>query len=201
MDKPSLNVSAIARWAAALILLSSLGFAAPIANLSGRWILNTDLSDDPLQKREEAFARKGGAPPSGGPGGRRGNSPPEGPRPDVEGFFESFEFLEIVHQDPKLLITDAVGREHTLFTDNRKTEEERSGGTARLRAKWEDGRVVVRTRPAHGPSFTETYLASADGQQLTVVMEIEGRGSMPDITIRRVYDATTEPAPHSTSEY
>ena len=201
MDKPSPNVSAIARWAAALTLLASLGFSAPTGNLSGRWILNTDLSDDPLQKREEAIARKGGVPPSGGPGSRRGNSPPEGRRPDTEGFFESFGFLEIDHQDPKLLITDAVGREHTLFTDNRKTEEERSGGTARLRTKWEDGRVVVRTTPAHGPSFTETYLGSADGQQLTVVMEIEGRGSMPDITIRRVYDATTEPAPHSTSEY
>lgn len=202
MEPPNLSLSAVARWAAALTLLASIGFAGTPGNLSGNWKLNHELSDDPLQKREEAIAKSGGArPPGGGPRGRRSGNAPEDARPDPLVFFESLDFLKIDHQDPKLVITDAAGREHVLSTDGHKIEEERSAGVARVKANWEDGHVVVRTVPERGPSLTETYSAAADGSQLTVLMEIEGRGRMPDITIRRVYDFTTETPPSATSKY
>ena len=97
-----------------------------------------------------------------------------------------FETLAIVHRDPELRITDGFGREHMLYTDDRRIEEERSAGTVKIRAKWKDGHVVVTTTPEHGSKIIETYAVTADGSILTVTTAIEGRGR--EISFRRVYD-------------
>jgi hypothetical protein len=111
--------------------------------------------------------------------------------------------LKIRHQDPELSIEDAGGHLHTLYTDGRKIEEERSfGGTTEIHAVWKDGHVVVTTQTEHGRKITETYSVTADGSQLTVTTKFDrARGSA--VEIRRVYDAVrleTTPAPTPATE-
>lgn len=163
-------------------------------NLTGTWGLNHDLSDDP-QRVREGGARGGGRGGRGGFGGRRGGGfggrrgrPEEtddGAPPSLDP--EALEKLTIVHRDPELRITDGLGREHVLFTDGRKVEEERSAGTVKIRTDWKDGHVVVTTTPKRGPKITEAYGIAADGSVLTVTTQVEGRGR--NLELRRVYDA------------
>ena len=184
-----------------LILLATFAPRARASgpgNLSGTWKLNHELSDDPREKMREARESGGGTGRGGGFRGHRGGGGargfhgrrPEGEAEsrsgDSEDMTRAFETLSIVHRDPELQITDATGHEHVLFTDDRKIEEERSAGTAKIRARWKDGHVVVTTTPEHGSKIVETYAVTADGSVLTVMTAIEGRGR--EIEFRRVYD-------------
>lgn len=191
-----------------IFLAGAVGAAAP-GDLSGRWKLNRDASDDPRKKTEEARAQadnQGGGGFRGGGrmgrhgGGRRGGDSPGKNEPS--GAMETpdaAEMLRIDHRDPKLVITEGGGREHVLYTDGRKVEEERSfGGTTKITARWKDGHVVVETKPEHGPTYSETYAVTADHKQLTVTRRIPGRGGRRDVEIRRIYDAAAseqEPIP------
>lgn len=186
-----------------LLLLSTLvssdnATSGGLANLTGTWKLNKGLSDDAQQKIKEARDDSGGGGGSGhgmhrgGFGGRRPRSDSdtnsESPRPSLEENASALQLIKIQHQEPQLTIEDGVGRQHKLFTDGRKIEEERSlGGTTQMRAVWKDARIVVTTEAEKGPKLTETYAVAADGSQLTVTSRFEGRGRA--IEIRRVYDA------------
>jgi hypothetical protein len=197
------NHVALALRLGILIFLPIVGLALPAnlrGNLSGTWKLNRDLSDDPREKMREARESGGGGGARGGGGfgghrgggrgggfrGRRRDAEPEGGSGDVEDVTRAFETLSIVHRDPELRITDGIGREHVLSTDDRRIEEERSAGTVKIRARWKDGHVVVTTTPEHGPTLTETYAVTADGSVLTVTTKVEGRGRT--FEFRRVYD-------------
>ena len=196
------NHVALALRLGILIFLPIVGLALPAnlrGNLSGTWKLNRDLSDDPGEKmREAGESGGGGGARGGGFGGHRGGgrgggfrgrhreAEPEGGSGDVEDVTRAFETLSIVHRDPELRITDGLGREHVLSTDDRKIEEERSAGTVKIRARWKDGHVLVTTAPEHGPTLTETYAVTADGSVLTVTTKVEGRGR--SFEFRRVYD-------------
>jgi hypothetical protein len=185
--------------------------ASGLPDLSGTWKLNAAQSDDPQQKLRENGSSSSGsgtpsdsgdeAPPqgSGGSGGgygghhgggrggwghRRGGGNGGG---DGSGWLEARERLVIHHVDPELTITDASGRERTLYTDGRKTEEERSlGGTTAVHALWKDGHVEVTSQPERGPKMVQTFTVSADRSQLTVTTKFEGRRA---VSIRSVYDA------------
>ncbi|HLN81188.1 MAG TPA: hypothetical protein VK392_08350 [Thermoanaerobaculia bacterium] len=163
-------------------------------NLTGTWRLNHDLSDNPERMREGGpaggtrggqggFGRRRG----GGFGGHRGRREEvdDGAPPALDP--EALEKLTIVHRDPEFRITDGLGRQHVLFTDGRKVEEERSAGTVKIRTDWKDGHVVVTTTPKRGPRITEAYGVAADGSVLTVTTRVQGRG--PSLELRRVYDA------------
>ena len=201
-----------------LVALSvgSILSAGGLGNLSGSWKLNREASDDPKQVMEEAAKN---APPrasGGGSGGRGhgmhrhgGSSPSDagGPERDPDARLDGktlmagLDALKIEHHDPKLLITDSLGHEHVLYTDGRKIEEQSdTSGKTKIRAQWIDGHVVIKWEPEHGPTITETYWVTGDGRQLTVSTQLEGRGRMPKVTIRRVYDAVSsepEQAPPS----
>ena len=180
-----------------------------LANLSGTWRLNKDLSDDPQQKMKDARSESGGGGHSGGrhgggmgrgSGGHSGSSgsgsADEGQRPP-EDMATALQQLKIDHQDPALTIEDGLGRLHHLFTDGRKVEEEHSyGGTTEIHAVWKDARIVVTTQSEKGPKITETYAVAADGSQLTVTSKIEMRRG-GSVEIRRVYDSV-KPLPSAT---
>jgi len=187
---------AAATIAASLLLRPQPGLATGRGDLSGTWKLDRDRSDDPAEKFREGGGSSGrgsgggfrGRRGGGGFGGRHGRSSEAGEE-SSDSFQDprAFELLSIVHHDPELKITDGLGREHLLYTDGRKIEEERSAGTMKIRAKWKDGRVVVSTTPEHGPKITETYAVTADGSSMTVTTKIEGRGR--DVEFKRVYAA------------
>ena len=192
-----LGVFAAATIAASLLLRPAPGRAVGRGDLSGTWKLDRERSDDPGQKFADGGGTSGHGSGGGGFRGRRGGGgfggrhgrPAEGSgeSADFSQDPRAFDLLSIVHHDPELKITDGLGREHVLYTDGRKIEEERSAGTMKIRAKWKDGRVVVATTPDHGPKITETYAVTADGSSMTVTTKIEGRGR--DVEFKRVYAA------------
>jgi hypothetical protein len=196
-----------------LFLWSENAWSAGIANLSGTWKLNANLSDDPQQKMKDSTESGGSGSGGGGyggghhgghrGGGRGGSGSSDDAKSAMENYNAAMQSLKIRHQDPELFIEDAAGHQHTLYTDGRKVEEERSfGGTTELHAVWKDGHVVVTTQSEHGRKTTETYSVTADGSQLTVTTKIDRqRGSA--IEIKRVYDAVkpeTTPAPTPSTE-
>ena len=195
-----MRIFAAATIAATLLSLPRAGLAKGPGDLSGTWKLDRDRSDDPAQKlREGGGSRQGSGGGGGGFRGRRGGGgfgghrgrPADGGEDnggtDFSQDSRAFDLLAIVHRDPELRITDGLGREHVLYTDGRKIEEERSSGTTKIRAKWKDGRIVVATTPEHGAKITETYAVTADDSSLTVTTRVEGRGR--EIEFRRVYVA------------
>jgi len=186
--------------------------ALDLPNLSGQWQLNQDASDDPSKVLQNSHSdssgsggggfgggggRGGHGHGGGGGGGGRGGSRSGGG--DAAGgradYYEGMTSLKIEHHDPRLTITDASGRERTIYTDGRKTEEEHShGGTTAVTASWKDGHLEVVSRPETGAKVTETYAVASDGSQLTVTTKVEG-GHNGSFTIRRVYDAARPGAP------
>ena len=208
-------------WALRLMLAGtaiSPAVDVEMPNLSGTWQLNKDASDDAQKAMKEARAaesrgggtgggmgamgggRGGHGGGGGGMGGGRGGHADPGSQSSSGNadWFGALDTLVIRHAEPSLTITDAAGRVHALYTDGRKTEEERShGGTTAVTAAWKDGHVEVVSRPENGSKITETYSVTADRSQLTVVTKVEGaRG--PAFTIRRVYDAVRPGAPRPT---
>ena len=171
-------------------------------DFSGIWKLNTDLSEDPREKMQEARGSSGGRSGGsfggrggmGGGGGRRGG----GDSGDKGGdgamrlgeTLAAQKVLTISHKDPELVIRDLNGRSRTLFTDARKLEEERSEGTAKVQTKWNDRSVVVVTKIGSRET-TETFERAADGAHLFLTTKIEG-GRAP-LSFRRVYDAPLAP--------
>jgi hypothetical protein len=172
--------------------------SAPLPDYSGVWKLNRELSDDPAQAMKEWHGSSGGGSGSsggwhghgrgrrGGGGGNSGDAESGAGEPSA---FAALETLTIRHSEPSITIVDAAGREHSLTTDGKTFEEERShGGTTKVAATWRDGHLEIVSAPERGPRWTETYAITADRSQLTVTTKIEGsRGGAA--TIRRVYDA------------
>jgi len=190
-------------------------------DFSGTWKLNTDLSEDPREKMQEARGSsgrgggfggggrggmgggggRGGSGGMGGMGGIGGGGRHGGGGSDAKGgdgaarlgeTLAAQKLLTISHKDPELVIRDLNGRSRALFTDARKVEEEHAEGTAQIQAKWKDRSVVVVTKLG-GRETTETYERAADGAHLFVTTKMEGgRGSF---SFRRVYDAPLAPVP------
>ena len=183
---------------AALVWVSAFGLGAmDLPDLSGTWRLNKDQSD--TFKSSAWPSRGANASPGGGfgrggvhIGGRRGDGGRGGGLdPDVAAAFQT---LVIEHKDPRLSITDALGRSRVVYTDGRKTEEEHShGGTTKVEAQWKDGRVEIVSKPETGSKSTEDFSVAADHSQLRVTIKVEGERG--DSTIHLVYDALPAGAP------
>ena len=220
MDMPRVFRSCTVRFAA--LVAGALVAAAPavaldMPNLSGKWYLNKEASDSPDAMRSSEGSGSGsgyhggggsgggmgmGHGGHGGGGGRHGgrSAPSDGGAVSEDGSpmndayaFQRTQILDIRHEEPKLSVTDAAGRERVFYTDGRKVEEEHSyGGTTKVTARWKDGRVEITSAPEKGPRVTETYAVTADRSQLTVTTTFQG--GRRDMTIRRVYQ-TTPPEP------
>jgi hypothetical protein len=159
-------------------------------DFSGTWKLNTDLSEDPREKMQEARGTFGGRGGGRRGGGGSGDGGPDSSSSSRLGEIAAQRVLTIVHKDPQLVVTDMHGRARTLFTDARKLEEERSEGTAKVQTKWKDRSVVVVTKVGSRET-TETFERAADGAHLFLTTKIDGgRGSF---SFRRVYDAPLAP--------
>jgi hypothetical protein len=214
MDSPRVLRSRTVRLAAfaAGTLVSALiavpGLAAlDLPNLSGKWYLNKDASDSPDAATRDSQGSGSGSSSRGGGGGGgmgmgrhggghhgRSSGPSDDGRLSEDGSplrdaFQRTQILDIKHEEPRLSVTDAAGRERVFYTDGRKVEEEHSyGGTTKVTARWKDGHVEVTSAPEKGPKVTETYAVTADHSQLTVTTIFQG--GRRDVTIRRVYQTT-----------
>ena len=180
-----------------------------IKNLAGTWRLNTDDSDDPRKKLQQARGggrgqgggRSGGAmgggwPGMGGHGGYGGHR--QGGESDEERqkmllFLQPAQRLNIAQKEPEIDINDDSDRKFTAFTDGRKVEKSKDPGTQQFDAKWDDYRLVMEGKDPHGNKYQRSYEVLEGNQQLRETLFLKVGRNNTEISIRYVYDLVSPP--------
>jgi len=192
----------------------------PRKTMAGFWKLNSDNSDDPQQKLEEARqtrAGSGGGPgsgPGGGgpvgigfppfPGG--GPNGPNGPyggggRGMSDGGETTEEMREIIRPDYSQTIelkdtevdsTDEHENKLVFYTDGRKIQKSKDDSLKQVSAHWNGSQLVTDEKGPRGRKMSRTLELSSDGKQLYETWHIENGRSGSVIVIRYVYDAANE---------
>jgi hypothetical protein len=68
------------------------------------------------------------------------------------------------------------------------------GGVGDQNSGWHGREFRIEVKPQMGPVVTESYQLSPDGKQLLETLKI-ATAELPGVTIKRVYNPTTEAAP------
>lgn len=167
-------------------------------NLTGRWILDKERSEEPKppgsrqgRRGPGRGGREGGPPPGGGPPG--GGFPGGPPGPDDGGLMEDFapaETLLVTEEGSDLVIESGEGRVLRLRPDGR--EWKRENGTVETKAEWKGPDLVAVSRMAKGGGkLTATYSRPSEAREIVVTLKMEGAMG-PPLTARRVYVPATD---------
>jgi hypothetical protein len=183
MDRSRFPLLRCLRWALSGFLFATVLAAAQPANLSGTWTLNKDLSDKPPAGMHAWKSQ-----------GTQSQTPSENAPQDTEkkghhgkmDFQKAFGTLTIQQAGDRIVLKNGW-RERILYTDGRLITENGPRGAAEVHARWDDGRMIVDAQSEHGPARTETY-SLVDGQ-LIIMTHMDAHGNMPELNLRRVYDA------------
>ena len=182
-------------------------------NLTGKWQINREKSDNPRDKMRN---RSGGGPGVGGPDGPPpgGGGFPGGPPPGGGGFpgggnppsqeqmermrarmeegMRAAEALEITQSGAEVTVNETgdekIVHTQTYITDGSKAEKDTERRKLETRAKWKGQKLVVEMKTEHGGTITRTYELASGGRQLYVTVKIENEGMPGAISIRSVYD-------------
>ncbi len=190
----------------------------PAPTLTGTWVKNVLLSDDPakvMPKRERpqggmgggSMGRggmsgggtgRGGAAGGGGRGGKsggmgRGGKVPDGiddapPGRKPRNMMAGLDRLEIFREGEEFAVTDDMDIMQSLFTDGRSTERWTAMGQIFETATVTSDGIVVRSEATDGPGRVVTYTLKEDGNQMTVIHSFKPPKSDKTITLRMVYD-------------
>jgi hypothetical protein len=155
------------------------------ADLSGRWALNRELSENAEAKLQHSEPQAGGhRPPAGmhGLGALFGG----GGKGDADRARDMFlrrpTSLVVTQDGARIQLTDSDGRVRVLNAGGQKqTVDGRD-----VRTKWDNGRLVSETSVGSA-KLTDTYERIATPPQLVVTTKMEMSGST--VSVRRVYDA------------
>ncbi len=170
--------------------------AATETDLSGRFALNKELSDDARQKMREAAERgarslpPGGGPPgarrgpSGGPGDPPGGAPDSSPEA-MRSLLEPAEEIVVTQSASEIAIEEAFGRSRRLHPDGRTYKTD--NGNGEVKTYWKDGKLRVETRGASGASVSESWERVPDRSRLILMVRIEG-GPAGKLELKRIYD-------------
>jgi hypothetical protein len=192
----------------------------PRKTLAGFWKLNTEQSDDPQKKLEEARqtrAGSGGGPSggSGGGGGRvgigfpypgaggGGNGPYGGSGRGMgeEGSETTEQMRALIRpdlsqnfelKDAEVDATNDQGNKLVCYTDGRKIQKSKDDSLKQVSAHWESGQLITEEKGARGRKMSRTFELSSDGRQIYETWHIENGRSGSPIVIRYVYDAASE---------
>jgi hypothetical protein len=192
----------------------------PRKTLAGFWKLNTDQSDDPQKKLEEARQTKagsGGGPGggSGGGGGRvgigfpypgsggGGNGPYGGSGRGMgeEGSETTEQMRELIRpdlsqtlelKDAEVDATNDQGNKLVCYTDGRKIQKSKDKSLEQVSAHWDGAQLVTDEKGPHGRKMSRTFELSSDGRQIYETWHIDNGRSGSTIVIRYVYDAASE---------
>ena len=101
--------------------------------------------------------------------------------------------LQIKINDPEVEFTYPKGYDRVFYTDDRSRTASASGDSKSDRqdysfADWEDGKLIVESRPRDGGWITETYSLQADGQQLRLVTSLKPSSFLVPIKIVRIFN-------------
>jgi hypothetical protein len=192
---------------------------APVTvDLSGRWMLDKERSDDAREKMREGKEGRGGPgggrPPTGpggggggmgGPGGGGGGGmggPPGGggrmgPPPDtsddaresMRAIFDPAEELAIAQTEAEIAVDEKFGRMRRLHPDGKKYKTD--NGAAETKTSWKEGKLQVETRRNLGGSVIETWELIPDRSRLILNIRIDG-GFGPSVPLKRIYDRAKE---------
>ncbi len=168
-------------------------------DFSGSWELNSERSDDPRERVEEAMRGWADRPAgAGGPSGRspRGDEPADprrAVREQVEALVTAPRVITITHGEPLLKIESALPDspfEQTVYTDGRKFPRRGARGEeVEATAQWQrGGRLVVEFSSASDRRVRETWELVAEGSRVLVTTELAARGLLPAVRVQRVYD-------------
>jgi hypothetical protein len=188
------------------------GTAPQGVDLAGTWRLNRAASDDPSKLVQKVRARHRREPPASElPGSDDDDLPPVGTEPRERGNERrrgrgtGGEFLNEVASGRGLLRIEQRATE-VVISNGVRTRKLTPGGHSVVSAAngvadqssgWKGGEFVVETSGRDRPTIVERYSLSADRKQLTVAVKINGRGQLPNLDFKRVYDAAPDDAEES----
>jgi len=157
---------------------------------NGEWIFEEELSDDTDEQVEKTIKKAGGrATKKKGKGRYKGG-------PEEQAIYDHIsydEMLTIIYKQPEFRLTYDEGFNRVFHTDGRGRSVSASGKSAGDNkdfsfSSWvNENKFIVESRPRDGGSIAETYLLSADGNQLTVELHLEPLSFRYPIEIIRVY--------------
>lgn len=188
-------------------------------DLSGSWVLNTDLSDDPGDMRLEdgmVSGTMGGRPggmgggrPTGGmggggrmPGGMGGRGGMRGAPPDQmnrERMMQTVRMaappprrIVVEHHDSTVSVQSNRERPADLVTNWKKVELEiENHGKLDIKARWQERALQIEREVHDGGKVTQSYSLSSDGERMLVETRLDmGRGQ--EQVFHYVYDRTSD---------
>ena len=123
----------------------------------------------------------GGGQRGGRSGGRDGEGPPR--------LMRGIDVLEVEQSDSTVRVQYSDGTERILITDGQKQESESPNGDSMITtAVWKQGQLIVTVKSNEGGKITEWYKLSENGERLIVKLDLPGRGRLPAMKLKRVYD-------------
>ena len=197
------------------MLLPFSAFAQSPVDLSGKWTLDTVLSDSPEQIAaairidvgqgggENLFGESGGGPAARGTVGRRGGEPRSGngrnhqpsaeEQKRIDELTESLRYpptaLSIAQTPAAITVTDQQQRVRTL-TENGKREKQTVGSASLdVATRWEGPQLVSEHDLGGGRLVRYTYSIVPTTKQLLVRIAIDRTAGFPGpFQIRLVYN-------------
>jgi hypothetical protein len=154
-------------------------------DLSGRWQLNRELSENAEEKLERMQSSQGHGPGRHGLGGLFGRLFRGGDMEEARRMvLNAPPSLTLTQDGDRIVLTGSDGRARTLTANSRK---EKVNGRDVL-TKWDGERLVSETTVGDA-KVTETFERSASASQLVVTTRMDMRGH--GVSVRRVYDAAS----------
>ena len=155
----------------ALGLMSSAAAADPPSgvDLSGTWVLNQKLSDDPqaMMKAGGYGGHHGGGSGNHGGGGGNGGAPGQ-----HMGEFAPQKLIIVEAGDKVVMIPE--GRDSvTVIPDGKEHDRQTPAGVAKIEASWTDVALQVKMTSPMGHEATRLYRINSDGR-LEVVTQLPG---------------------------
>ncbi|MBI1731557.1 MAG: hypothetical protein HYR49_02150 [Gammaproteobacteria bacterium] len=161
-------------------------------DLSGTWVLNLELSDDPDRQIEKSIRAAGGRPDSGG---RRGRERYRGGPADQE-IYDHLIYdgtVRIVQNGAEVHIAYGSGFERRFFTDGRSRTVSASGsgsgdGLDFSFGAWSGPTLHVEAKPRDGGWTRESYTLEPGGNRLRAEMEMKPLLFPAVVQVRLIYD-------------
>ena len=160
--------------------------------LSGHWIVNFELSDDPDVRVEKAIKEAGGRI---GKTDKKGRGRYKG-GPKEQELYDHLSYDEdlfIQQEEPRFHFRYQDGFERVFYSDNRGRSVSASDLQSGERkdyafAYWEDDKLVVEGRPRDGGKTIESYQVDPVTGRLKVELELKPLSFLYPVEIKLVYD-------------
>jgi hypothetical protein len=155
------------------------------ADISGRWDLNAELSENAYKKLEAMHSSQGGGHGTRGHrmGGLSGGAPDATQMEEARAqFVDAPSWFVLTRDGDRIVLTGDDGRVRTLTANGRK---EKINGRD-VRTWWDQGRLVSEMSIGN-IKMTDTYERAPAASQLTVTSKMGINGW--EVSVRRVYDA------------